>query len=213
MKVSKKRNLWMRSSIVNLHMQRAGASRFTKCIKNKPSLCIEELWWDSNHDKYTQTKYSAYHMDEDMYIALKRSKKLRETTLKIMQGEYPTELDFIDFKSIPTPSYFDESLLTKMYVGKGFFLEHYYLELEDSRFQICFFNVKNHYPEEPMVNIRKSDRSDGGGVLMDIPSLYRFLNLKHLKNFKATMMCSSCYVENNGLLSVDEVDIKKSEKK
>jgi hypothetical protein len=100
-----------------------------------------------------------------------------------------------------------------MCVSKGFFLEHHYLELEDSRFQICFFNVENHYPEEPMVNIQKSDCSDGGGVLMDIPSLYRFLNLKHLKYFKATMMCSSCYMENNGLFSIDEVDIKKGERK
>jgi hypothetical protein len=181
--------LWKNPSIVNSHMAKAGSSRFKKCSKQHPCLSIEKFWWDlEQNEEYTTSGYS-YHMDQVMFDELRLSKTLRETTLKIMAGKYPDQV---------TP------------VKWGFCSTHYYLDLENPSYKIFFLNLQNNFPGEPLVSIRKSDNSDGVGFMLDIPSLFRFLNLPDLENFKIGLVCSC---QNNLLLSTDEVDCKKGGKK
>jgi hypothetical protein len=110
-------------------------------------------------------------MDEIMFNKLKESKILRSATSKIMNNEYPLENCTESFG----------------------FVKIFNLPMEDPQIHVLFAYIPHH--DEPFVQFtdERNNDDDGYMIMMDLPSLYRFLRLPNLENLKTRVMMCSCH--------------------
>lgn len=133
-------------------MKRSGNCRF---LRQGPRVCVKVREWCEYFQEY-QRQYD-YYMHEKMFGAIKSPKMLR-VMRELMRG-------------VPITT------------GNGVSVMHqgFKIMLEDQEHIIMLYNVSPYYKAEPRVFIYDQRMGNpDGGVRMDIPSLYRLMNIENL---------------------------------